>query len=487
MWVVPDQHRQPVGETTGRTQPPEGPSVSGSTGGRTAGGRGGGPAAATWSRVRASLWPLPVLGILLAVGLGVAVPALDGRLTGPHGAHPLTFVFGGGPSAARDLLAVIAGSLISVTGLTFSLTVVALQLGSSQYSPRLLQTFVTDRVVQLTLAQLVATFVYALTVLRTVRTGDDTASGSTFVPRLSITLACALTLVSVLALVLFLGHLAQVLRVETMLRDVHDEGRATFEREVSGPDPAAPAGFLPGGRAEVLSARSSGFLVGVDVGRLLPAAEEADAVVLLAARIGDSVVAGTPIGHVWLRRPAGPDPLRDLGRALDGAVRMDFERSPEHDIAYSLRKIVDIVVRALSPAVNDPTTAVHALSHVSALLADLAGRPLRPAEFRSGDGTLRVVVPQWGLADLVRLALEEPLQVAAGQPAVLRRVADLLREFVWTAPAGSDALVRGHLDHAVRLAEQTTEIGPAERSSWRQRFEDAVAGRWPPVSPPEQG
>jgi uncharacterized membrane protein len=103
-------------------------------------------ASSVGARLRGSLWPLPLLAVTIAVILGILMPRVDAAVESGDPGHPLAFVFGGGPAAARDLLAAIAGSLISVTGVTFSLTVVALQLGSSQYSPRLLQTFVGDRV-----------------------------------------------------------------------------------------------------------------------------------------------------------------------------------------------------------------------------------------------------------------------------------------------------------------------------------------------------
>jgi uncharacterized membrane protein len=219
---------------------------------------------AVTARLRGALWPIPVLAVVVAVGIGIGLPAVDGLLESRDSGHPLTFVFGGGPSAARDLLAAIAGSLISVTGLIFSLTVVAFQLGSSQYSPRLLQTFATDRVVQLTLAQLTATFVYALSVLRTVRTESATETETAFVPRLSITVAYALTLGSVLAVVLFLGHLARALRVETMLRDVHEEAGATLDRELP-EDLEHPAPVeVPSGPGIPVVASSSGFVVDLD-------------------------------------------------------------------------------------------------------------------------------------------------------------------------------------------------------------------------------
>jgi uncharacterized membrane protein len=122
---------------------------------------------------RSQLWPLPAIGIAVALLLGIALPELDAALDDQLPAFVSDYLFGGGASAARTVLDAIAGSLITVTALTFSLTVVTLQLASSQFSPRLLRTFSSDRFVQLTLALFLGTFTYALTVLRTVRTGDD--------------------------------------------------------------------------------------------------------------------------------------------------------------------------------------------------------------------------------------------------------------------------------------------------------------------------
>ncbi|WP_138732507.1 DUF2254 domain-containing protein [Modestobacter excelsi] len=444
-----------------------------------------GPVAWLLGWLRGALWPIPCLGVLLAIGLGVFLPAVDGWLEDP-GDHPLTFVFGGGASAARDLLAAIAGSLISVTGLTFSLTVVALQLSSSQYSPRLLQTFVTDRVVQVTLAQLVLTFVYALTVLRTVRTESATEDDTAFVPRLSITVAYLLTLGSVIALVLFLGHLARALRVETMLRDVHDEANGTIARRLVEPAGDERTADAEGGRLVAragqptpLSIGSSGFLVGIDERAAAAAARDAGVVVELAVRVGDAVVAGTPMAHAWPARSADGSRLEALAEALDEAVRLDFERSASEDVAYGLRKVVDIAVRALSPGVNDPTTAVHALSHVSALLGDLAARPSDGRRISDEDGVVRVVVPGWQFPALLQLGLEEPLQFADGQPAVLRRLAGVLREVAWRARGGGvEDLLRGYADALAGTARETTAIDAEETRSWRAALDDALAGRW---------
>ncbi len=434
----------------------------------------------TWTRLRTSLWPLPVLAVVLAVGLGVGFPVVDEVLQQPGGEHPLTLVFGGGPSAARDVLAAIAGSLISVTGLTFSFTVVALQLASSQHSPRFLQTFVTDRVVQTTLALLVGTFVYALTVLRTVRTEES--GGPAFVPRLSVTVGFALALASVVGLVLFLGHLSRSLRVETMLRDVSEEARETFARELPRQEDRSSLGTPPpSGPATPVCAAHSGFVTDVDGEAIAAAAAAAGATVVLEPRIGDSVVTGTPLAHL---RPPSADPggvVEALERSLHEGVSLGHERRPEKDVAYSLRKVVDIAVRALSPGTNDPTTAVHALSHVSALLGELATHRLQPIRFRDGDGVVRLVVPQWDLAALVQLGLEEPLAFAGGQPAVLRRLAGLLRELAWRAPRGAlDGDLLGYLGRVVRLAAESTEVDAAETARWRRDVTEALSGRWAP-------
>ncbi|MCF6744747.1 DUF2254 domain-containing protein [Blastococcus sp. KM273128] len=436
------------------------------------------PVRRLWRWMRSALWPIPLLTVTLAVALGIAMPFVDGYVGTDDPTNPLSFVFGGGPAAARDLLSAIAGSLISVTGVIFSLTVVALQLGSSQYSPRLLQTFATDRVVQLSLAQLTGTFVYALTVLRTVRTAEAAAGDNSFVPRLSITLAFVFALGSVTALVVFLGHLARSLRVETMLRDVHAEATLAVRDEEEPEDTPR----RPEGTGTPVEATRSGFVVRVDPQRLVRAARDAGVVLALSPRTGDAVVAGTPLAEAW-RREGGadgdPGALRD---AVNEGVKLSYERSPEQDPAYSLRKIVDIAGRALSPGINDPTTAVHALSHVSALLGDLLPRRSSLRAWRDEDGVVRLLVPRWTAEELLALGLEEPLQYASGQPAVLRRIAGLLHELAWRVRGeGLDAALRALLDRTVEQALESTAVDNRETSAWRAAVEDALAGRWSPA------
>ena len=174
------------------------------------------------------VWPLPTAAIVAGVILGVALPELD-RVLDPIVPEWLgALLFAGAPDSARAMLSSIAGSLITVTSLTFSLTVVALQLASSQASPRLLRMFASDRRVHATLAMFLGTFAFAMTVLRSVRSADETIVDDTgFVPRLAVSVTFVLMLAAVVTLTLFLAHLATRLRVETMLRDVHGETTRT--------------------------------------------------------------------------------------------------------------------------------------------------------------------------------------------------------------------------------------------------------------------
>lgn len=383
---------------------------------------------------RVQLWPVPTLGVVLGVAAGVGLPRLDAAVDAQLPAALATHLFGGGADAARAVLSAIAGSMITVTSLTFSLTVVTLQLASSQYSPRLLRTFSRDRVVHGTLSLFLATFVFALTVLRTVRTAAD--EQPVFVPQLSVTLAFVLALASVLALVGFLAHLTGQIRVEAVLRNVHAEAGETAEAVTTRRDdtrtdrPAPPA---PPPSAEPLIAGSSGFLVSVHEEDLLAAAVEADAVVLVEALPGASVVAGTPVGAAWPRTAERFDAetWERLSARTAAAVTTGFERTAAQDIAFGLRQLTDVAIRALSPGINDPTTAVHALGHSSALLGELCERDLGPRVLRDDDALVRVVLHRPDLGDLLDEAVAQPRRYGAGDPAVLARLLVLLDELAW--------------------------------------------------------
>ena len=439
--------------------------------------------AAVADGMRTRLWPIPLVAVILAAVLGVMLPLLDERVDSELPSWFAKLLFSGGPDASRAVLSSIAGSLITVTSLTFSLTVVTLQLASSQFSPRLLRTFTRDRVVHATLGLFLATFTYSLVVLRTVHSSG--ADQSEFVPQLAITLAVLLALASVVALVLFLAHLTRQIRVETMLREVHDEAAVTISRvlgdEVDLPTaakqklPVVPAGATP------LLAKSSGFVALVDEDRVLEEAVGGEAFVLITRLPGAQVVAGTPVGYTW---PLEHDARRDLCRLADtvaSSVEIYYERTSTQDVGIGLRQLTDVAVKALSPGINDPTTAIHALGHSAALLCVLVCRDLGPHLLRDDEGVGRVMLNRPELADLLDLAVAQPARYGAKEPAVLIRLLQLLREVAWSTslPSHHDA-VRVERSRVVELMENnhyTILENSALRSAVRS-LDAAFDGEW---------
>lgn len=422
--------------------------------------------------VRTQLWPLPVLGIVVAVVAGVLLPRVDAYVDAHLPSWLTALFFGGDAGAARTLLDAISSSLITVTSLTFSLTVVTLQLASSQFSPRLLRTFTSDIFVQATLAVFLSTFTFALTVLRAVRSGDE---GAAFVPRISVTVAFVLGIVSVLGLVLFLAHLARQIRVETMLRDVHDDASATVRSATSPLEDARPQPALPTPPAHAfdLTAPSSGFLTSFDEAELLGAAIEADAYLVIDCHPGSSLVEGVPIGAAWSATDnLDDDAFQRLQSAVRSAIRVGYERTAAQDVGYGLRQLTDVANKALSPGINDPTTAVHALGHISAILCQLAGRDLSSIVLRDGDDVARVVLRRPGLAELVEVAIDQPRRYGSSDPQVMQRLFRLLEELAWHTQ--DDSLVRGQLQRLRATAAGSdfddTELAQLEAAAHRVEY-----------------
>ena len=413
------------------------------------------------------LWPLPALGVLLGTIAGVLLPTVDsGQLSG----WPRTLIFEGDASAARSVLSAIASSLVSAATLTFSLTVVAFQLASSQASPRLLRQFSQDRAVQLTLAIFLGTFAFALTLLRSVH-GD-------VVPRFSVTVACLMTLICVVVLVMFLGHVASLLRLETMMRDVHETTNRTIDvvcSQAKDADPREVPHPQDGQFVAVVEAEDSGFVTEMRRSALIERAKELGVVFRELHPVGDSVIAGTPLLQWWSTQPhtpADPDRAARVAEAGRAAVVLGYERTSVADVGFGLRQLVDVCIRALSPGVNDPTTAVHALSHITAVLGSLVVLPEQPAVLADEDGRPRLVVRVHDIRDLLRLGFEPPRHSGSGDPQVAERLLTACWELAWIAQ---------DTQHLPAIQEETRRTLDAVRAQQpgpeRSREYDELAGR----------
>jgi uncharacterized membrane protein len=373
--------------------------------------------------------------VLVAVALGILLPRIDLLVDESLPTAVDSAVFNGGADTARSVLSSIAGSLITATSLTFSLTVVALQLASSQASPRVLRLFARDRQVHWTLAAFLGTFAYSITVLRSVR--SSTEQVPEFVPRISVTVAFLLTLVSVVMLVFFLAHLAAQLRVETMLKDIHAETDRTIERigeRNAAQRPYASSIDIPV-TTQIVTSSASGFVTGHDHEALSQLAEDHQIVVQEAKRVGENVVRGTPLAFWWRRGGAqAPVDTDAIENGIRDAYSLGYERTAAEDIDYGVEQILDIGLRALSPGVNDPTTAVHALGHLTAITGRTLTMPRLPAGLAGPNGDLCVVTVAPAPADVVHAALAPFRHYGVDHPAVVSRFASAVEELSFLCP-----------------------------------------------------
>jgi len=436
--------------------------------------------------IQTKLWPLPTAAVVIALLLGAGLPALDAAVGRELPPIVGQWLFGGDAGAARTLLAAIASSLITVTALTFSLTVVTLQLASSQFSPRLLRSFTSDQVVQRTLALFLATFTFALTVLRSVRSAEGVQSE--FVPTFAVTMAFLLAVASVVALVLFLAHLTELIRVEAMVRNVHQEASSTMESLLGERHPTdgdqRPT-LRPPVSAVRLLVRGDGFVNRVDQQRLLRIAVDEDAMVRLDVHPGSFVVRGTPLGTAW---PLAPGTLSTevadrIADQVAGCVRLGFERTKSQDVGLGLRQLADVASKALSPGINDPTTAVHTLGHISSFLCDLTDRDLGPVVLHDEDGRARVELDRPDLASYVDLGLSQPRRYGAGDPQLLAQIAQVLLDLSHRVAPDQRPVVRDHLER-LRATIHAQPFDSAEQTSLAALVQRVEEGLGPPSAQP---
>ncbi len=449
--------------------------------------------AALLNAARTNLWPIPTIFVAAALVAGVVFPRIDRRIDESLSEAVKGYLFGGDSDAARDVLGAIAGSMITVTSLTFSLTVVTLQLASSQFSPRLLRTFTRDRQVQVTLGLFLGTFLYSLTVMRTVRDSGD--QQDLFVPAMSVSVSYVLVTASVIALVLFLAHIVRQIRVEAILTDVRASALTMVARVLPEHDPdAEPEPVVVPSGATPLLARATGFVGSIDREALVSAATNAGVVIAVDVAVGAWVVEGTPVAHAWLsgdpdaasRREVRFDELSD---AVKPALMLLDERGGREDVTFSLRQLVDVAAKALSPGVNDPTTAVHTVNHVSALLCEVAGRDLSPEVLRDDDERLRAILPRRDLAEFVDLGIGQLRSYGITDRLVVQALLVLLRELAWVVREEDAHVVREQLEQT-RRAIAAQDWDEADLTPLRRNLDlvdEAMAHRWPPEVPTPVG
>jgi uncharacterized membrane protein len=365
-------------------------------------------------------WAIPIVGMLIGVFLGFTVPALDSGFDGAVGPFAVAEL-----SSTRSLLEVIATVNVSVAGLSFSVTVVAVQLASQQLSPRVLKTFQRDRLNKTTLAVFLGTSVYALVVLA--RLGAEAH------PNLSMSVGVLLTIGAFALFGVFIHNIVVSLQASTVISRIRRDARGLFAHPYPSRIGAPDRDFRPGRERRpepnrglptaAVCSPDGGYLVGVHGNALIDAAQRHDGFVVQEMKLGDYALSGATIAHVHCS--SDPDRLAD---EVKSSFILDGERSLTDDAAFPVRQLADIALRALSPGVNDPTTCENAMDALAdTLIAFANATPAQPAR-RDDAGVTRFVAVVPDLDDLVRLGFEQVTLVASDHPVVSARLRAVLEE-----------------------------------------------------------
>jgi uncharacterized membrane protein len=393
-------------------------------------------------RVRAyfrnSIWILPTLSMLAALAAARLLHAIEEVSGWEAGFHPDT---------ARAVLGTMAASMFTFVVFVSSALLVAVQLASAQLTPRIIAVVFRDPITRLSLTVFVFTFTFSLAALVRI-TGH--------VPLLTAQLAAYSSLVCLGLFLYLIDHVGKALRPSGALQAVARLGRAAIEKvfprplagsQDSPPSPAADPGLNRTPTA-VIASPHEGVVLAFDIRGLVSLAQGADCVIELVPQVGDLVAAGDPLFRVFGGKSAPP------AAAFCQSVAVGMERTVEQDPAFVFRILVDIASKGLSPAINDPTTAVLVLDQIHHLLRAVGRRRLDEGQVCDAAGRLRLVyrTPDWD--DFVHLAVTEIRQFGGSSIQVIRRLRAMLENLIATLPPTRVALLRGELSLLQRLAER---------------------------------
>jgi len=381
-----------------------------------------------WETITTTYWFIPSLMTLMAIGLSYGLTTLDKSL--PHESTETFFwIYNGGVQGARTILSIIAGSMITVAGVSFSIIIVALTLASSQFGPRLLDNFMKDTGNQMVLGTFIGTFVYCLMILSSI--GDVIEKAE--LPNISITFAIALSLASIGVFIFFVHHASSSIQAENVISKVYFELEEAVDRlypEKLGQE------LQKAGDSEVkeeeldnfrknsspVTARISGYIQAVETESLLKIAKQYDSILTLQYRPGDFVVKGSILVTVWPEDSKN----KEIDKKINDAFILGRKRTLQQDPEFAVDQLVEIAVRSLSPGINDPFTAISCIDRLGAALSQLAQRKF-PSPYRYDEKQqLRVIADSTTFTGLVDTAFRQIRQYGKTSVAVTVRLLEAI-------------------------------------------------------------
>ena len=394
-------------------------------------------------RLQSSLWFIPLMYAVLGLAISGVTMFVDQRTD----YQLLSMDFIGGPDAALAILGTVAASMVSLLATVLAITMVVVQLAMAQFSPRIVQTFLQDRPSQNAIGLFVATFVVAMLSMRGVQVGDDPV-----VPGFSVLVVFMLVVVDVVVLVTYIHHIGRSLRVSALIEMVGSNTRTLLDEIY--PKTVELARDQRSEDPHVVSAATSGVLSLIGREHLVELATEVDGTIEVIPALGQYVPAGSPL--VRLRGVSAADV--DLAR-LRGALQLSLERTLQQDVAFGLRMLVDMGIKALSESpFADPTTTVQVIDRVHDLMRQLARRELPDGVRYDESGVARLLVPSMDWQAYVRLAFEELRLAGSGSAQVSRRLRASLEDLMEFAPPDRRAALSDQLE----LLHASTERAVAD-------------------------
>ncbi len=418
--------------------------------------------------LRSALWPLPSASVIAALALGAVLTRIEIDVAD----YPFRSVlFTGGVEGARALLQVIAGSMITVTSLVFSLTVVVLQLSASNYSPNVLTQLMRDRGNQVVLSVFLATFSYSYMVLRTIR--SKASDQEAFLPQLAVSVLLLFALASLAALVYFIHHISTIIKVDSILASIQNELHSSIDSHY--PDAGGREVESRGALLEVpdharqIVGRRSGYVQGFNPQDLVDVLSDRDLYVCYRYSVGEHVTAGTPLASLW-RSQADADFAIDeeIADSVHSAVPIMKSRTLQEDPTHGIRQIVDVALRALSPGMNDPTTAVDAIGRLATVLEQLSSKPLLPRLGGDSRGVVRVSMPAPSFDDYLDLVCRQLRLYGAHDVVVVEAMLKLLEDAGYFAPPEAHDAIRTQITDLVLAAEKELEV-ESDRAAVRSK------------------
>lgn len=406
--------------------------------------------------LRSSFWFVPALLVLLSIALALVLVGID-ESTNRAMAERWPRMFAAEAEGSRAMLSAIATSMITVAGVVFSITIVALAQASTLYTSRVLRNFMRDRLNQTVLGVFLGVFAYCIVVLRAV-SGSGGANGEgTLVPSIAVFTGLVLALAAIGFLVVFIHHIAATIQaaeiIRAVMRDTLDALDRQFPHDLGLEAEQPPTAVPPGAAVEwhPVPAAATGYIQSVAPDALLEFAVRHDVLVRMDAGVGEFVVEGRPLAHV-----AGAPPDAEFVHAFNALYAVDAYRTTDQDPVFGFRQLVDIALKALSPGINDTTTAVTCLDHLSALLQRVAQRR-QASPYRSEDSHLRVIARGPDFEDLTDLAFGQILENAQGNTVVLLR---MLRAIVELAAVTRSRARRRVLAARIDAVEEVAQSAP---------------------------